>query len=191
VATKARAADVVFVIVAVAVAGAPVGCGGSLGNKTGSGGTTGAAGATGFGEPKCPSTVAKGAACGPSDIQFCYNPCGPDGIGGKTETCTSSGSYAEMSGCVFDPIKDYSCYRLPSAANAICPQGTTPQAGASCDTGACAVCNSVGGVPGGQYLDAAGAPKVGYCVCQFTGPAMGTWKCASDTAWPCPLGAGC
>jgi hypothetical protein len=188
---KARATSFVFVIVAVAaVAGAPAGCGSSLGGATGTAGTTGAGGTTGggFGEPKCPSTVAKGSACGPADIQFCYNPCGPGSIGGKTETCTSAGTYAEMTGCVFDPKGDYSCYRIPSAVNAGCPQATPPQAGAPCSHAPCMVCNSMGGVAGGQYLDSTGAAQVGYCVCPIN---VGTWACASDITWPCPIGIGC
>jgi hypothetical protein len=187
---KARATSFVFVIVAVAaVAGAPAGCGSSLGGATGTAGTTGAGGTTGggFGEPKCPSTVAKGSACGPADIQFCYNPCGPGSIGGKTETCTSAGTYAEMTGCVFDPGADYSCYRIPTAANAACPQAA-PQAGGPCGSAACTVCNSMGGLPGGQYLDSSGL-KVGYCVCRLGG--QGTWSCATDITWPCPIGLGC
>ena len=38
----------------------------------------------------------------------------------KSETC-AGGVYAEMSGCSFDPSRDYSCYSLPGVANAICP----------------------------------------------------------------------
>ena len=50
----------------------------------------------------------------------------------------------------------------------------------------------LGGLPGGGYSDSGGAAKVGYCVCQVANAdGKRTWSCASDTAWPCPLGAGC
>ena len=110
----------------------------------------------------------------------------------KTETCTTAGTYAEMSGCSFDPSQDYSCYRIPTAANAACPAGVTPRGASACDVPHCTLCNSLRGIVGGQYLDAAGAPKVGWCVCQApNADGLRTWSCASDTAWPCPLGAGC
>ena len=45
---------------------------------------------------------------------------------------------------------------------------------------------------GGNYLDSGGAPKVGWCTCQEPNTqGVRTWTCASDTAWPCPLGSGC
>ena len=97
-----------------------------------------------------------------------------------------------MSGCAFDPARDYSCYKLSGTANAACVPGLTPQASQPCDAAACTVCNGMQGLPGGAYLDAAGAAKVGYCVCQpLNAAGVRTWSCASDTAWPCPLGSGC
>ena len=151
---------------------------------------TGGSGA--FGEPACLSTVIKGGACTPTDQQFCYKTCGPEKTGVKTETCTTAGTYAEMSGCTFDPAKDYSCYKIPTAANTACPAGVTPQGSMACDVPHCMLCNSLQGVIGGQYLDSTGAPKVGWCTCQEpNGDGLRTWTCASDTAWPCPLGAGC
>jgi hypothetical protein len=97
-----------------------------------------------------------------------------------------------MSGCSFDPFRDFSCYKLPVAANPICPAGITPMASGPCDIPHCSLCNSLQGTVGGQYLDSTGAPKVGWCVCQEpNATGMRTWSCASDTAWPCPLGAGC
>jgi hypothetical protein len=168
------------------------------GGTTGGGGTTGTAGTTGaggsapFGEPACLSSVVKGGACGPSDQQFCYKTCGPERTGVKTETCTTAGTYAEMSGCSFDPTKDYSCYKIPTAANTQCPAGVTPQGSAACDVPHCVLCNSLQGLVGGAYNDSQGSPKVGWCTCQEPNSAgMRTWTCASDTAWPCPLGAGC
>ena len=197
---------------ALVVVGPLDGCGGTLitdpgGAGTGglppAAGTTGSAGAAGtggasgtggtaFGEPVCASTVAKGAACGPADQQFCYKTCGPERTGVKAVTCTTTGTYAEMSGCAFDPNRDYSCYAIPSAANEACPVGLTFQASQPCDVPHCTLCNSLAGVVGGVYLDSTGAPKVGWCTCQLPNAAgVRTWTCASDTAWPCPVGAGC
>lgn len=175
-------------------AGTTGAAGGPAGTNGGAG-TTGAAGAGGsmaFGEPACLSTVVKGGVCGPADQQFCYKTCGPERTGVKTETCQTSGTYAEMSGCTFDPSKDYSCYKIPTEVQTACPAGVTPQGSMPCDTPHCTQCNSLQGVTGGQYLDSTGAPKVGWCTCQVPNSAgLRTWTCATDTAWPCPLGAGC
>ena len=77
----------------------------------------------------------------------------------RSETCTTAGTYAEMSGCTFDPSKDYSCYKIPTGANAACPAGVTPQGPTSCDVPHCTLCNSLQGIVGGQYFDSAGAPE--------------------------------
>lgn len=161
-------------------------------STTGTGGTTGAGGGTAFGEPACASTVAKNGVCTAADQQFCYKTCGPEKTGVKSETCQTSGTYAEMSGCTFDPSKDYACYKIPTAANAACPAGVTPKGSDACDVPHCTLCNSTQGRAGGQYLDSSGAPKTGFCTCQEPNSA-GTraWTCASDTAWPCPMGLGC
>jgi hypothetical protein len=112
--------------------------------------------------------------------------------GVKAFTCSTNGTYSEMSGCVFDPNRDYSCYAIPTAANAACPQGITPMAASACEVDHCVLCNSLRGEVGGQYYDSSGAAKVGWCTCQEPNAAgMRLWSCASDTAWPCPLGAGC
>ena len=163
------------------------------GGTTGSGGTTGTGGTAAFGEPGCLDTVVKGGACTATDQQFCYKTCGPARTGVKTETCTTAGTYAEMSGCSFNPANDYSCYKIPTAANTACPAGVTPKGADPCDVPMCTLCNSLGGLVGGNYFDSTGAPKVGWCACQAPNPTTGarTWTCASDTAWPCPLGAGC
>jgi hypothetical protein len=167
------------------------GRGGSPGTGGSTGGADGAGGTGGIFQPGCPGTVSKGGACLPTDIQFCYKPCGPENTGAKSDTCVG-GVYVEMSGCAFDPSRDYSCYKIPTSANVICPAGVTPQASAACSVPACTLCNSVGGLPGGRYLDAAGADKIGYCVCREpNATGVRTWSCASDTAWPCPAGAGC
>jgi hypothetical protein len=199
----------VFVLQACSGSNDPAMTGGAGTNGTGSAGTTGTAGTTGvagttgsggsaagmsgaFGEPACLSTVTKGGPCTPTDQQFCYKTCGPEKTGVKTETCTTAGTYAEMSGCSFDPSKDYACYKIPTAANTQCPAGVTPMGSMACDVPHCVLCNSLGGVVGGQYNDSSGAPKVGWCTCQEPNSAgMRTWTCASDTAWPCPLGRGC
>jgi hypothetical protein len=173
---------------------------------TGGGGTTGSAGTTGSGgvvgglhTPTCdsvPLTAAgvaptKGGACTPTDPQLCYKTCGPEKTGDKSETCTG-GVYAEMSGCYFDPVRDYGCYKIPATANTACPAGETPQATKDCTVDHCILCNSTGGLPGGGYFDSGGAAKVGYCTCQEpNGEGKRTWTCASDTAWPCPAGLGC
>jgi hypothetical protein len=171
---------------------AGAGCGRITGGVGGATGTGGVSGGGAFGEPACLSTVVKGSVCTPADQQFCFKRCGPANLGVKTETCTTAGTYAEMSGCTFDESKDYSCYRIPSAANETCPSGgPVPQAGTACAVPPCTLCNSLQGNIGGHYMDAAGAPKIGWCVCQPGANGLTTWSCASDTAWPCPLGAGC
>jgi len=172
------------------------GSGGSTGAGSGTGGAGGGAGGTGgggsFGQPACPATITKGGACSQTDLQFCYKTCGPEKSGVKSETCQSSGVYAEMSGCGFDPGRDYSCYKLPTTSNLACTPGVTPMVGATCDVAACTVCNSVQGLPGGGYLDSTGAAKTGYCVCQAPNSSgIRTWSCANDTAWPCPANSGC
>jgi len=187
--------------------GSPAGTAGNSGTAgtTGAGGTTGGGGTTGaggsttgtggtaaFGEPACLSTVVKNGACLPTDQQFCYKTCGPEKTGVKSEMCTTAGTYAEMSGCTFEPSRDFSCYKIPTVANTECPAGQ-PQGSMDCGTVPhCTLCNSLGGIVGGTYLDSGGAPKTGWCTCQEpNGDGLRTWTCASDTAWPCPLGAGC
>jgi hypothetical protein len=98
-----------------------------------------------------------------------------------------------MSGCAFDPSRDYSCYKISATANAACPAAETPpQASGLCTVDHCVPCNSTGGLPGGNFMDSTGATRPGYCVCQPpSSSGMRTWSCASDTAWPCPAGSGC
>jgi hypothetical protein len=171
------------------------------GGAAGGGGTLGASGATGtggtasvahFGEPACAPAVTSGGACTAADLQFCYKPCGPEGVGVKSETCQSSGLYTEMVGCSYDLARDYSCYRIPSEPDARCPTGPTPQAGRPCDVPACTPCNNRGGVVGGEFASGGGAISEGWCVCQ-TPNAGGAriWSCTNDTQWPCPIGRGC
>jgi hypothetical protein len=179
------------------------GTGGSIGGTTGGAGTTGAGGSTsalgnacgmGFGLPTCASTVSKGGVCAATDVQCCYKTCGPETKGVKSELCQTSGTYSEMSGCAFDATKDYSCYKIPAAADPECPAGMTPQATKDCGTVAmCHACNSTQGMPGGGYLDSGGSAKTGFCVCQAPN-AQGArvWSCATDNgSWPCPGNSGC
>ena len=160
-------------------------------SATGAAGTTGAAGSGAFGQPLCLGTVTKGGACAATDQQLCYKTCGPQSKGVKSETCTNA-IYVEMDGCSFDPAGDYACYKLPTAANAMCPAAATPpQAGQPCTVDMCNPCNSAGGLAGGNYKDSSAATKVGWCVCQPANAAGNrTWSCASDTAWPCTATGG-
>ncbi len=165
------------------------GRGGNAGTGGGAGGAGGMSGA--FGEPACLSGVAKGVPCAATDQQLCYKTCGPEKTGIKSETCVG-GIYAEMSGCTFEPTKDYSCYKIPSSASAACPAGVAPTASMACDVPHCTLCNTTGGLPGGQFIDSTGAVKVGYCTCQEPNASgVRTWTCASDVQWPCPAGLGC
>lgn len=126
----------------------------------------------------------KDGACAASDPQLCYNTCGPESKGVKSETCTN-GKYAEQSGCTFPPA-DYACYKLPSVVSDTCPT-SAPTASQPCTVDKCVVC---GGTTG--YLDSSGNSKTGYCVCQHDADGNPTkWSCASTTAWPCPAGNGC
>src|SRR5436190_36907 len=162
--------------------------GSSQGGTTGTAGTTGAGGTggtgtAGFGQPLCASTVAKGSACTATDVQLCYKTCGPQNLGRKSETCSAGAdggmTYAEMSGCSYDPAGSYACYKVPTAANATCPAGA-PMGSAACSVAdPCTVCNDAGGVAGGMYMDSTSL-KQGFCVC-----VANKWTCASNTAWPC------
>ena len=170
------------------------GSGGTTAGSGGSGGSTPDDGGKGEDfSPLCsavPPTAAgvppaKGGACTASDTQLCYNTCGPQSIGFKSETCTG-GVYVEQSGCSFRKGQDFSCYKIPATISATCP-AATPQASQACTVAECVLCNAAG-----NYLDSSGAAKPGYCIC----PAAGTsgtrkWSCASTTAWPCPSGQGC
>jgi hypothetical protein len=172
------------------------GAGGGVGGGGGAaGGASGAAGTSSdplFGQPACAPAVTSGGACAPEDLQFCYKPCGPEGVGVKSETCQSSGLYTEMVGCSYDLALDYSCYRIPSEPDARCGGGETPQAGKPCDVPSCTPCNSRGGVVGGAYASGGGAIAEGWCVCQKPNAnGVRTWSCTNDSQWPCPIGRGC
>jgi hypothetical protein len=217
---KMTARMFLFVSVPAVVAGLASGCGGHLGgghaaggndvtDVTGGGGTLGSGGAPGtrgdpgaggaagtgavhFGEPTCASRVGSGETCTPADQQFCYKPCGPEGVGVKSETCQSSGLYTEMVGCSYDPARDYGCYRIPHAPNTGCTGGQTPQAGKPCGAPTCTPCNSRDGLLGGEFASAAGGVSAGWCVCQPPDAAGArTWSCTNASQWPCPIGKGC
>ncbi len=174
--------------------------GSSTSSTSGSGGgatsssdasTTGSATQT-LGDPACDGMptaageeIKKGVACTEEDPQLCWRTCGPGSVGWKSETCVA-GSYAEGD-CQFPADGDYSCYAIPDAIDAeVCPT-EVPQATKECDVPECTLCNL-----GGEYLDSGGNVKMGYCVCNPpNADGARSWTCASDTAWPCPLGNGC
>jgi hypothetical protein len=162
---------------------------------TGTGGASGSAGTSGtaFGQPACGNTstgvaVKKSGACVAADPQLCYNTCGPEKSGAKSETCTN-GIYAEGQ-CAFDPARDFSCFKIAATAPTGCPAATMTEpivSGSAC-TGTVQDCTTCSGF----YQDSGGTVKQGYCVCQTTSnPNAPTWSCASSNAWPCPSGLGC
>jgi hypothetical protein len=169
------------------------GAGGTAGSGAGGtagSGTGGAGGTPNFGLPSCAASVAKNGVCIATDQQLCYKTCGPSNVGRKSETCGPGAdggmTYAEMAGCSYDPAGTYSCYKIPTTANAACPLDTTtglpatPMGSAACAVAdPCVVCNSSGGLAGGNYMDSSGA-KAGFCVC-----VANKWTCASTSAWPC------
>ncbi len=137
------------------------------------------------------NAIAKGIACIPADQQLCYKTCGPMNVGFKSETC-SGGVYAEQSDCSFDPVCDFSCFKLPDSADPTCPT-TPPTHGTACSLAPCVVC---GGTTSGQttgYLDSLRSAKIGFCVCvPATATTTQKWSCATaGTIWPCPGNAGC
>jgi hypothetical protein len=177
--------------------GAAAGTQGGAGTSgpTGAAGTAGPMGAAGtsgdFGQPTCRDRVSNQSECAPTDLQFCYKPCGPERQGGQALMC-SNGLYYQAAFCAFDPNKDYSCYAIPKTADAACPAGVAPMAAQPCNVPHCTLCNSLQGVSGGYFYDSAGAAKNGYCVCQPPNAnGTRTWSCASDVMWPCPTGVGC
>ena len=139
-------------------------------------------------------------ACTPTDTQLCYRTCGPEGVGFDPLNC-AGGFYDKLIDCKFDPSFDYSCYKIPSTANTTCPLDANPyappntyavpMASEPCAVAGCVLCNSIGGIAGGLYLDSGGAEHNGYCVCT----SAGRWSCGNTTAgstgWPCPGNPGC
>jgi hypothetical protein len=168
------------------------GTGGGPTSSSDSSSTSNTTGGTTLGDPSCDVTrtsagaeIKKGVACTDQDPQLCWRTCGPGSVGWKSETCVA-GSYAEGD-CQFPVDGDYSCYAIPDAIDAeVCPSDV-PQATEACDVPECTLCNL-----GGEYLDSGGSVKMGYCVCNPpNADGARSWTCASDTAWPCPLGNGC
>jgi len=132
--------------------------------------------------------------CGPTDPQACSTRCGPEELGTTSVTCVE-GVYTRSPFCTFDPAGDYSCYRFPTAGpNPSCPidgsgANVPTQDGTACTVAHCVLCNSYGGQPGGEYLDARGTHRVGYCVCRPPDSAgHRSWSCADDIDWPCASG---
>jgi hypothetical protein len=113
-----------------------------------------------------------------TDVQ-CTNGCGPNKTGYKNCDCFSDAW--DCPRCEYVP-GDYSCYHLPDPLEA-CPMDTVdgsatlPQVGTACTRAACSPCGSASL---NSYLDSAGSPKAGYCVC---GNAQ-KWTCASTKEWP-------
>jgi hypothetical protein len=128
----------------------------------------------------CASTVRNRGTCSTATDVQCANTCGPNRSGYKNCNCYSD--VWDCPRCEYVP-GDYSCYRLPDPIEA-CPPApendagsTLPQVGTPCTRAACSPCGSATLI---SYLDSAGAPKPGFCVCG-TGQ---TWTCASTTEWP-------
>ena len=170
---------------ATAGTGGAAGAGGASdargeGGTVGSGGTVGTGGAMdaggggsggGFGEPACLPKVAQGAACtadGSAVLLQAVRP--PKAPASKSETCRRpAGSTPRWPAARYDPTRDYSCYRIPTVANAgLRANGATGavRRGVLRSCPSCRPCNSRGGIAGGMYIDAGGAAKIGYCVCQ-------------------------
>ena len=121
--------------------------------------------------------------------QFCYKTCGPEKTGVKSETCTTAGTYAEMSGCsstrpglllLQDP--DGGQHGLPRGRDAAGLErpATVPALHALQQHAAASSAASTSTRPAPPRPAAASARS-------RTRTARGTWSCASDTAWPCPL----
>ena len=156
-------------------------------------GRTGTGGTAAFGEPACLSTVVKGGACTPTDQQFCYKTCGPEKTGVKTETCTTAGTYAEMSGCSFEPSQGFLLLQDPDRGQHGVPGGRDAPGLDGLRRPALRALQQprrrrrrqlprLGRRAQGRLVHLPGAER---------GTGLRTWTCASDTAWPCPLGAGC
>jgi len=176
-------------------AGGYLGSGGGVGGTGGAGaiggtvGTSGSGGSIGSGGaggnlPACPSGVKNKGAC--TSEPSCNNTCGP--LKSGTKACTCAGGIWSCPTCVYSPNGDYSCYRLP-ATLAACPEDSfnnpdpsgmhLPQSGDACTLPTCSPCGSG---TNNAYRDAAGSPRVGYCVC--TGGTEPTYSCASTAEWP-------
>src|SRR5690606_32524104 len=154
--------------------------------------STSGSGSGEIGDPPCnlgPTAagdeIKKGTACTDEDPQLCWRSCGPGSVGWKTEECVS-GAYVEGD-CQFPLDGDYSCYAIPDEIDTtVCPD-ELPQSTVECDVPECTLCNY-----NGEYLDSGDNLKMGFCVCNPPdGEGVRDWTCASETAWPCPLGNGC
>lgn len=149
------------------------------------------------GVTKTGATIGKGIPCTADDPQKCYKKCGPLNIGYKEETCAGA-AYAENSMCNFDPLGNFSCYRIPEPeeVDPRCPKDEVlaPRHNDPCDLPPCIVCGGNTNEQTTGYRDASqGLLKVGFCVCKpAVGEAKQKWACATmGTAWPCPNGFGC
>jgi hypothetical protein len=142
---------------------------------TAGGWTTGGTGGIAVKPLACLSGETKGGACS-FEGYSCYKTCGPKSVGWKTETCIG-GVFTEGS-CNFDSWNDYTCFVIPPVIQACTPTGPAT-ASQPCYVPDCMPC-------GPDYFDSAGNAKVGYCVCNGGDGVgtVGTWSCASPTAWP-------
>jgi hypothetical protein len=126
--------------------------------------------------PACNGTVKNRGTCAPANDQPCYNTCGPDKVGVKSCTCSSSTRLWDCPTCAFPTGRDYSCYKLSSPVTPCL--GGPVTSGAICTAAACQACGGAGG-----YLDSTATPKDGYCVCSNVS-ATPKWSCASAKEWP-------
>jgi hypothetical protein len=125
----------------------------------------------------CVSTL--GSCATGTDVD-CSAVCGPSRIGQRTCTCASDAWKCLT--CDFPANADYSCYKLPASIPA-CDPTTPPTLGATCSTATCSPCGSASGK---AFVDATGATRSGYCVCDNN-----RWACSLTKDWPCPGNSGC
>jgi len=155
-------------------------------------GGSGAGGAGGVQEiGACPA-----ATCGNSctGLPPCRKTCGPARSGYRDCACDAATQMWACTGCNFDPVNDYSCFKLPDPVPACPPDGTDPSgaqlplAASPCTLAPCQPCGS-STAPG--YRDSTGAPKVGFCICVPSGqPGQGgVYSCASVADWPAQVAA--
>src|SRR5688572_3361620 len=137
-------------------AGGPGGAGG--------GGGDGGHGEQKMGEP-CPAST-RGNTCVAS--YACWKTCGPARSGFRNCSCDVAGALSCTAACLYERGQNLSCFALPDpvpscpASNSVDAATQLPQATAACQLDPCRPCGS-STEPG--YIDAAGAPRVGYCVC--------------------------
>jgi hypothetical protein len=153
-------------------AGASSATGGAYGGIAGGAGTGSGSSGGLSGYPLC-TVETKGAACSEEGL-VCLKTCGPQSVGSKTEVCTAG--VTVEGACEFDCSDtsiNWGCFANLGTAPE-CPAGT--QAAMPCTVPACEPC-------AGAYLNSAGVPKIGGCICVGASGAE-KWSCAVATAWP-------